>query len=211
MKRLTVHGMEFIAVRIVKGENSITGLDAQGNKTFEFTGITDMEPFVLEDGAVFDQPAADSLTLTAAIMGGTEMANEHIGHQINRALQFAAQSFTEEQALEIADLYPVWEPDKEYAAMYIVKHGTKPDGKARIFQVMQAHTTQSGWEPPNVPALFKELGFTDEGVPIWVQPQGGHDAYKTDDVVMHNGKKWKSTANGNVWEPGVYGWIEIPL
>ena len=27
-------------------------------------------------------------------------------------------------------------------------------------------------------------------------------------VTSHNGKHWTSDADGNVWEPGVYGWTE---
>ncbi|RRJ85894.1 hypothetical protein EG850_10925 [Gulosibacter macacae] len=45
-------------------------------------------------------------------------------------------------------------------------------------------------------------------VPEWVQPVGGHDAYKVGDVVTRGGKTWRSTADANVWPPGVYGWVE---
>lgn len=45
--------------------------------------------------------------------------------------------------------------------------------------------------------------------PDWKQPAGAHDAYAVGDRVMHNGKAWESTASGNAWEPGVYGWEEI--
>lgn len=70
--------------------------------------------------------------------------------------------------------------------------------------MIQDHTTQDGWEPPNVPALFKRV-WTEE-YPEWVQPAGAHDAYAKGAKVSHNGKKWVSTADANVWEPGVYGW-----
>jgi len=40
----------------------------------------------------------------------------------------------------------------------------------------------------------------------WTQPEGGHDAYNTGDIVAHNGQLWASTIDGNVWEPGVHGW-----
>lgn len=47
--------------------------------------------------------------------------------------------------------------------------------------------------------------------PEWVQPLGGHDAYKTGDRVTYQGKVYESTIDGNVWAPDVYpaGWIEI--
>ena len=37
---------------------------------------------------------------------------------------------------------------------------------------------------------------------------GAHDAYGAGDKVSHNGKHWTSGINGNVWEPGVYGWTK---
>lgn len=47
--------------------------------------------------------------------------------------------------------------------------------------------------------------------PEWVQPLGGHDAYKTGDRVTYQGKVYESTIDGNVWAPDVYpaGWKEI--
>lgn len=45
--------------------------------------------------------------------------------------------------------------------------------------------------------------------PAWVQPSGAHDAYQTGSCVSHNEKKWTSDVDGNVWEPGVYGWSEV--
>jgi hypothetical protein len=47
------------------------------------------------------------------------------------------------------------------------------------------------------------------GLPQWVQPTGAHDAYALGAQVTHNGKNWESTVDANVWEPGVFGWVEI--
>ena len=44
------------------------------------------------------------------------------------------------------------------------------------------------------------------GIPMWIQPTGAHDAYKTGDQVTHKDGVWTSTVDGNVWEPGAYGW-----
>ena len=76
-----------------------------------------------------------------------------------------------------------------------------------LYEVIQAHTTQSDWTPPQVPALFKRV-WTEE-YPEWVQPTGAHDAYAKGAKVSHNSKKWVSTADANVWEPGVYGWDKV--
>ena len=44
-------------------------------------------------------------------------------------------------------------------------------------------------------------------IPDWVQPDSTN-AYAKGDKVRHNGKIWVSDLDGNVWEPGVYGWSE---
>lgn len=82
------------------------------------------------------------------------------------------------------------------------------DGK--LYKVLQAHTSQADWTPPSAPSLFAEVlpgqGGTDIGE--WKQP-GSTNPYKKGDKVTHNGKTWESTADNNVWEPGVYGWTEV--
>ena len=74
------------------------------------------------------------------------------------------------------------------------------------YECLQLHTTQSNWTPPETPALWK---LVSEGVQPLVQPTGAHDAYQIGDMVTHNGSTWESTVADNVWEPGVYGWVEV--
>lgn len=73
---------------------------------------------------------------------------------------------------------------------------------------LQPHTSQEGWEPPNLPALWKVYTAPGE-IPDWVQPTGAQDAYNTGDKVRHVEKIWESDVDANVWEPGVYGWTEV--
>lgn len=128
--------------------------------------------------------------------------------QINRAFELFAQNLELEDtaAMEIADLYPDWRESVAYTPGMIVKYGVNADGETQLYSVQQAHTSQSDWTPDSVPALFKAIGFTEDETPIWTQPLGGHDAYNMGDIVSHNGVKYKSTVDGNVWEPGVHGW-----
>ena len=46
------------------------------------------------------------------------------------------------------------------------------------------------------------------GIGEWKQPDSTNP-YQKGDKVTHNGKTWESTADNNVWEPGVYGWTEV--
>lgn len=42
----------------------------------------------------------------------------------------------------------------------------------------------------------------------WLQPTGAQDAYDIGAIVSHDGVRWRSTIVGNVWEPGVSGWVD---
>lgn len=119
---------------------------------------------------------------------------------LRRMIEKAAISLRDEDALEAVELFPKWEPDTEYHADDRFRHENV------LYRCVQAHTSQEGWEPPNVPALWARVSL-DEW-PEWVQPTGAQDAYSEGDKVSHNEKHWISAVDSNVWEPGVYGWDE---
>lgn len=135
-----------------------------------------------------------------------------LAQQTARAVQLFAGTLnlTETEAMEIADLYEPWTPGKKYPAGKILKYGTNQDGETQLYSVITEHTSQDDWKPGTAPSLFKPIGFTDEGVSIWTQPLGAHDAYLKGDIVSHNGKLWVNDIASNVYEPGVYGWTIKP-
>lgn len=104
-------------------------------------------------------------------------------------------------ALTGKELYPVW------AENISVSVNDRYQYNDKLYKCVQAHTTQADWTPDATPALWVEVSLDE--FPEWKQPAGAHDAYAKGDKVKHNGKKWESTADANVWEPGVYGWSEI--
>lgn len=118
-----------------------------------------------------------------------------------RKIEAAASLQDDEAALESIDLFPKWE------AGIAVTAGERYRWNGKLYRVVQSHTTQADWTPDIVPALFTVVSL--ESFPEWVQPTGAHDAYNKGDKVSYNGKHWESTVDGNVWQPGVYGWDEI--
>ena len=136
------------------------------------------------------------------------MKQEYIAKQMHRAFQLLAQSLQlpDTNAMEIADLYEEYAVGKTYPVGYIFKYGGNADGETQLYSVLQEHTAQAEWKPDETPSLYKAIGFTDAGVPVWTQPLGAQDAYQTGDVVAHKGLIWESIVDNNVWEPGVYGW-----
>ena len=99
-------------------------------------------------------------------------------------------------------LFAEWEPEVSYSVDQLRRYGDT------LYRCVQAHTSQADWTPPATPALWAKTSDPADEWPEWSQPLGAHDAYQTGDQVSHNGKKWVSSADNNVWEPGVYGWTE---
>lgn len=128
--------------------------------------------------------------------------------QLRRALQMFAATLTEEQALEIATVYPVWETGHAYAVGEIISYGENSAGDPQLYKVVQAHTSQDNWTPDATPALYDAFGLDEAGYPVWTQPSGAHDAYNTGDIVNYNGTLYKSLIDGNTWSPDAYpaGW-----
>lgn len=116
-------------------------------------------------------------------------------------LKAARETVTDETALEAIELYPVWSSGISVSVNDRYQYNDK------LYKCVQAHTTQADWTPDKTPALWVEVSLDE--FPEWRQPAGAHDAYAKGDKVKHNDKKWESTADANVWEPGVYGWSEI--
>ena len=62
-------------------------------------------------------------------------------------------------ALRAMAFYPAWKPNTAYTAAYKVQHGGK------LWRTMQAHTSQTGWEPGAVgtESLFEQINETHAG------------------------------------------------
>lgn len=118
---------------------------------------------------------------------------------MNASLNTVLDILTDEQAQQVVGLYPAWVPNMAYTVGDRVKHNDI------LYRCVQAHTSQTDWEPDKTPALWASTA-PDNVIPDWVQPIGSQDAYMLGDKVRHKGSIWKSTLAGNVWEPGVYGW-----
>ena len=116
-------------------------------------------------------------------------------------LKAARLTADDQTALVGIELYPAW------SVGISVAKDSRYQYNGKLYKCVQAHTTQSDWQPDVTPALWVKVSL-DEW-PEWVQPTGSHDAYAKGDKVTHNSKKWTSDVDANTWEPGVYGWTEV--
>lgn len=132
--------------------------------------------------------------------------------ELRRALQIFATTLyaDDESAMQIASIYPVWAADKQYKANDVISYGKNSVGDPQLYLVLQAHKSQSDWLPDATASLYKKMGISESGYPIWTQPLGAVDAYNIGDIVSYNGKLYKSIINANVWAPDAYpaGWEE---
>ena len=131
------------------------------------------------------------------------MTYTEAARRLRPLIEEAAQSLEAAAALEGVELYPKWVGDgRRYPRGFRVRH----DGV--LYSVLQEHSTQADWTPDAAHSLFARVLIPDpEDVPEWVQPDSTNP-YKQGDKVKHGGKTWISDIDGNVWEPGVYGWTE---
>ena len=114
--------------------------------------------------------------------------------RISVAKLVTSESLTTVEIEEVTFLFDEFEVDKPYNLGDILVYNDK------LYEVIQAHTSQSDWTPDIAPALFKS--HTPDGVVAeWVQPTGGHNAYNTGDKVIFEGTVYESTIDGNVWSP----------
>jgi len=118
------------------------------------------------------------------------------------------QTLPDNDALEVQAIYPMWNGDfKAYILNEKCQHFNSAN-ELKLYKCVQAHTSQLDWNPANVPALFTQITPAGQ-IDDWVQPTGAQDAYQIGDKVTHNGFTWESINANNVWEPGVFGWIQI--
>lgn len=118
-------------------------------------------------------------------------------------IEKAVQSLDDTDALEGVTLYPHWTAGVDYSVGHRVQYG------GVLYTVLLDHTSQADWTPDAAPSLFAKVLIPDPSViPAWEQPESTNP-YNKGDKVTHNGKTWVSDIDGNVWEPGVYGWTEV--
>lgn len=129
--------------------------------------------------------------------------------ELKAMVSMSRPNVSDEFALKTIDMFPYWNSviGVELTQDDIDKGFDRYQYNGVLYQLVQPHTPQEGWEPPSVPALWKEVSL--EEWPEWKQPTGAQDAYAEGAKVTHNGKKWTSTVANNVWEPGIYGWEEV--
>ncbi|MDY5613658.1 carbohydrate-binding protein [Dysosmobacter sp.] len=77
--------------------------------------------------------------------------------RLRAVVEQAAQSLDDATALQAICLYPKWAVGIDYIAGY------KTQRNGKLCRCLQAHTSQTGWEPENTPALWEYINETHDG------------------------------------------------
>ena len=86
----------------------------------------------------------------------------------------------------------------EWKTGIAVKPGDVYSFQSNLYQVVQAHTTQSDWTPIVAKALWKRYYEPTDDPWDWVQPLGSFDAYPIGARVKYGGYVWENTIAANV-------------
>lgn len=90
--------------------------------------------------------------------------------KLRHHIETAVQSLPDSEALEAVTLHPEWAAGVDYSTGYKVQHGGK------LWRCLQAHTSQTGWEPENTPALWEEICESHAGTLTDPIPYSGNMA-----------------------------------
>lgn len=78
--------------------------------------------------------------------------------------QMQAQALPDAQALTVPVLYPYWSCGTAYGGEGEPKIVRRPvDGRDQLYRIKQPHTSQTGWEPENVPAMWTAINQANTG------------------------------------------------
>lgn len=104
---------------------------------------------------------------------------------------------------EHTSLFPTWS-DK-----WTGKAGTILMNEGRLYRAVEdVSDIEHNERPSHDSKKWVAISPRDE-YPSWSAPIGTNDAYSKGAKSSRDGKKWVSTVEGNIFEPGVHGWEEV--
>ena len=116
-----------------------------------------------------------------------------------------ASTIDDEQAASVNLLFEGWASGVVYEKDDVRRYDN------RLWRCAQSHTSQDGWEPPNAASLWYEIAYGADGILVWRQPTGAHDAPNKGDLRHYpdaDGPVYVSKRDGNTSVPGADEWWE---
>ena len=103
------------------------------------------------------------------------------------AQQINTLTVDDNTALRMLEFYPEWATGQAYTAGYKVQRG------GALYKVLQAHTSQDGWEPENAPSLWTEICESHAGTLTDPIPYSGNMALEAGKYYSQSGEVYLCT------------------
>ena len=112
------------------------------------------------------------------------------GEEVSRLLiaqQINTLTVDDNTALRMTEFYPEWAADTEYTIGYKVQRNGK------LWRCIQAHTSQTGWEPENAASLWTEICESHAGTLDDPIPYSGNMALESGKYYSQDNKVYRCT------------------
>lgn len=109
----------------------------------------------------------------AAIMERSRPLTEAEVSRMLLTQQVNALAVDDNTALRMMEFYPDWAANTAYAV------GFKVQRNGKLWRVLQAHTSQVGWEPENAASLWEQINETHAGTKDDPIPYSGNMALQS--------------------------------
>ena len=141
-----------------------------------YRDMTDEEIAAIEAEAARFEAAERTRPLTES-----EVSRLLIAQQINTL------TVDDNTALRMVAFYPEWAENAEYTAEYKVQRNGK------LWRCIQAHTSQTGWEPENAASLWTEICESHAGTLEDPIPYSGNMALESGKYYSQDNKVYRCT------------------
>ena len=152
-----------------------------GNNVIATVGTLDLPEITVEEYETEMETAKKRAEEQAVIAERSRPLTES---EVSRMLirqQINGLTVDDNTALRMMEFYPEWAAGVDYATGYKVQHGGK------LWRCVQAHTSQTGWEPENAPALWTEICETHAGTLTDPIPYSGNMALESGKYYSQSG------------------------
>lgn len=125
-----------------------------------------------------------AMEVEAAKFEAYERTRPLTAEEVNAMLirqQINSLAVDDNTALRMREFYSDWAADTDYTAGYKAQRG------GRLWRCLQAHTSQTGWEPENAPSLWTEICETHGGTLDDPIPYDGNMALEAGKYYSQNG------------------------
>ena len=145
------------------------------------------------DGATYRELTAEEIAVREAEQAAFEAAERTrplTAEEVNALLirqQINSLSVDDNTALRMREFYPEWASEQAYTAGYKVQYG------GALYKVLQAHTSQDGWEPENAPSLWTEICESHAGTLTDPIPYSGNMALEAGKYYSQSGAVYLCT------------------